>query len=331
MIGKLKQKIKNNIENNIIKTPFLTSVYYAFSGRFRDEHFAVATGINKNKKMLDNLGNFRRNIHRIEKGLITVPSKPVFAEDYILETVETHIRFLTNDKDVNTSTWANGILTKYFESVKDTPVIASARKRFEQVNTPKIDENISPYCSRERSLGAVNYESFLKLCQQRRSVRYYTNQTVERSLIEKAIQTATLSPSACNRQPFQYRIIDDPELLKKAVKLPKGATTFADNIPVLVFLIGDLSNYFSERDRHLIYIDSSLSSMSFLYALETLGLSSCIINWSDISENNLKLKKLLNLDDWEQCILTISVGYAAAEGGIPISCKKDTRNIIKYN
>lgn len=108
-----------------------------------------------------------------------------------------------------------------------------------------------------------------------------------------------------------------------------GTTGYADNIPLLIAVVGDLSAYFDERDRHVIYIDSSLSAMSFTLALETLGLSSCIINWPDIEIKEKKIQSILKLDNYQRVTMLISVGYADPEGMIPFSCKKDVKDAIK--
>lgn len=332
MLAKYKQKAKELAGRITSKSPILSSMYYAFgSGGFHDEHFAIVSGIFKNYKEKENIGNFRRNIHLIEKGLITSPPKPVFAENYIFETVKTLKTLIQKPTDPPTLIWSLGILKQYFNTVKDTPTIVKAKKEFQQIQQPETRNLPETYIASNRITSNISYNDFFELNLRRRSVRYYQNKPVSRILVESAVTIALQAPSACNRQPFMFTIIDDPILIKEAAQLPNGATTFAENIKMMVFVIGDLSNYFDERDKHLIYIDGSLAVMNFILTLEILGLSSCIINWSDIPANNKKLKHFLKLENWEQCVMSISVGYADPEGGIPSSIKKKAQSIIKYN
>ncbi|MGV8095616.1 MAG: nitroreductase family protein [Mangrovibacterium sp.] len=327
-----KAKARILLNKLMLKSPRLSSIYYTFlSGGFHEEHFAVLSGIYKNKRETLNMGNFRRSIHRIEKGLITSPSKSIFAESYILETVQTFKKLLQEPIDIPTKEWAFGILQQYFKTVQETEITLKARTIFQQV---KRDETIKlpvTYLAFTRTKSKISYDEFFLLSKQRRSVRYYEDRPVPRNLVEDAIRVALQAPSACNRQPFIYRIIDDPARITEAALLPNGSQAFYQNIKMMVFLIGDLSNYFDERDKHLIYIDGALSAQSFILALETLGLSSCIINWSDIPSNNYRLKKFLNLKNWERCVMSISVGYAHPQCGIPSSIKKDIKTVIKYN
>lgn len=325
-------KLKRNLLLLISKNRRVTSLYYFFNSYgFQDEQQQVLKGILHNKSSHNNIGNFRRAIHRIEKGLITQPSKSFFAESYILETVQTYKVLLKANCEESLLHWAEGILNQYFQTVEKTTNITEAYNKYQSINKGYNSTIIQTFNSTERVKSGVSIKDFYKLTQQRRSIRYYQTEKVPRNLVENAIEVALQSPSACNRQPFNFRIIDDPHLVRAAAQLPNGSSTFSEGIPMMIFVIGDLSNYFDERDKHLIYIDSSLATMSFVLGLEAQGLSSCIINWSDIPLNNNKLKDFLNLEDWEQCIMCISVGFALPECGIPSSIKKDVNTVIKYN
>jgi hypothetical protein len=71
------------------------SLYYTFISRqFDREHKSVLAGRIEYKQSLTNIGIssvlLRRNIHRLEKGLIMQPRRDIFAEAYILETVKNY-------------------------------------------------------------------------------------------------------------------------------------------------------------------------------------------------------------------------------------------------
>src|SRR5690606_27477677 len=137
---------------------------------------------------------------------------------------------------------------------------------------------------KDSNYSGVGYEDFYGLTLQRRSVRWFLDRPVSRELFDKAVLAAAQSPSACNRQPFEFKIFDRPELVEEITRFLMGVTGFAHSIPVLAVIVGNLNAYPSERDRHVIYIDGALAGMSLMLALETLGLASCPINWPDIEE-----------------------------------------------
>lgn len=331
-LNKFKITVKKLVFKYFSKSTLWSRLHYSIiPSSFYGEHLALFSGIYRNVTEDANLGNFRRNIHRIEKGLTTSPIKKVFAESYIIETVESLKKLNQSSIDLPTISWGFYVIHQYFMIVERTEVISKAITIFEQIKPLKEVQVYKPYYAVDRNIAKISFTDFLELNQQRRSIRYYLNKTVPRDLLENAIKVALYSPSACNRQPFMFRIIDDLLLLKDAVLLPNGTLTFSDNIKTMVFIIGDLSNYFDERDKHLIYIDGSLAAMNFVLALEILGLSSCIINWPDIPQNNIKLKNFLKLNSWEQCIMAISVGYASPDCAIPSSEKKDVKTVVKFN
>ena len=43
----------------------------------------------------------------------------------------------------------------------------------------------------------------------RRSIRHYTSQRVERALVKRLLTAAIWAPSAHNRQPWRFTVIDD--------------------------------------------------------------------------------------------------------------------------
>ena len=92
-----------------------------------------------------------------------------------------------------------------------------------------------------------------------------------------------------------------------------------------------LDAYFDERDRHVIYIDASLAAMTFMLALETLGLSSCPINWQDVAEFESKIRNILQLKTIERPVMLISCGYPDKDAKVPFSEKKDLDEIRSYN
>ena len=167
------------------------------------------------------------------------------------------------------------------------------------------------------------------LCKQRRSVRWYQEKKVPMESIEQALAVATQAPSACNRQPFSFFVFNEPEEAQKIGKIPMGTVGFSHNFQCTVVVVGELSAYPHERDRHVIYIDASLASMQFMLALETLGLSSCVINWPDEEFCEKEMTKTLKLNFDQRPIMLISVGYAQQTGKIPFSQKKSPNQLIK--
>jgi nitroreductase len=306
---------------------------------FRREVLSVYAGFKAHRKLEKGDGGrvfaLRRNIHRIEKGLIMSPRREVFALDYIDETVAAYVELMRECEREYAAElkWFHDVLSEYFNATTSHAVIDEARVKFEkaELNSSSSVQASVPMARQEYELADISYEDFYKLCKQRRSVRWYRDDPVPRELVDKAIAAAAQSPSACNRQPFEFRIFDQKEMVKKVSAIPGGTVGFSHQFPMMVVLVGKLSAYEFVRDRHLIYIDASLAAMSFMFALETLGLSSCSINWPGIESIEREMDTALGLEPYERPIMLISVGFAAEGGLIPFSEKRGLDELRRYN
>jgi nitroreductase len=342
----IKIKVQNNLLLPIVvRHKKLADLYFfLFSSEFSREHQKVLQGKYKIttalKEQKGHAFHLRRQIHRIEKGLIMKNRRPSFAKDYVTDTLK-YYELLSKDVGVNPEAdkefmlWAYSVLKTYFEAVTHDEFITPLYDRFSKFTHPyHLDMEAptsAPYKHKEIVNSGITYESFLQLAKQRRSVRYFLEKEVSIEMIKKAMLAAAYAPSACNRQPFYYHVYTDQEKKDKVGALPPGIRPFFKNIPVMMVLVGRLSAYISERDRHTMYLDGGLASMGFVLALETLGLSSLTINWPDIEFYEDEMEALIPIADDERPLMLIGVGYADPEGGIPYSQKKSPDLLLKIN
>ena len=329
------------------RSEWLSTLYYAlWNPSFRREHRAMLVGKQRfheiNARPQESSSRLRRNTHRLEKGILSRPRRDVFAVDYIEETVQCYSSALQEKNpgirvSAEEMQWAQDVLTQYFEITGSHPTIDRMRGAFNELPATLSASVPDRYASRipyKRDLSLpppVDYEDLLYLAKRRRSVRWFEQKPVPREIIERAVAVAAESPSACNRQPFEFRVFDDPDILRKVADLPAGTAGFSHNFPCVIVVVGKLRNYFDERDRHLIYIDGALASMGFVYAIETQGLSTCCINWPDISEREKATQELLQLEPDERPIMFMAVGYPDPEGLVAYSEKKPLHQLCRFN
>ncbi|WP_252699693.1 nitroreductase family protein [Natronosalvus vescus] len=316
----------------------LTTLYFALHQTFYIEQQTMLHGQATYHEEEEQRENPRhriiRNIHRIEKGLSMKNRRSVFAEGYIKETVHDVISaWKRNEHPDDQLYWAVDVLSKYFETVEVNDNIRGSKIIFESFLADINYEpgNRTPKPRQEFECEPVEHEDLKKLAEQRSSTRWFKQRKVPRERIDDALEVAIQSPTACNRQPFEFRIYDDDELIKEIVELPMGTKGYRENVPCLAVIVGKQRAYFHNRDRHVVYIDSSLAAMSFQFALETLGLASCCINWPAIPWREREMAELINLDNDEEVIMLMAIGYPDEEGMVPYSEKKDLDSIRKYN
>lgn len=316
------------------RTPFTAKLYYLFfSSRFDSEIQSVLSAradflLNKRNKT-NGLGALRRNIHRIEKGLIMQPVREIFAKEYIKETIE--LLYNKNlELDSATKSWSRSVLNEYFDTI-NLELLSGGVELKEKVKyffNGETNFNSKPFIRKKTNI--PTFRSYQELAYYRRSVRFYENNSVDKSIIDGAVNVAKLSPSACNRVPYKYYITENKENTEGILDCAGGTRGFSSNVTHVAVLVGDLSNYEYELDRHLIYIDSSLSAMSFCNALECQGVSSVCINWHDEINRINKIKRLVPISSTEKVIMLIAFGYADESRLVPFSSKKDLDCILEY-
>lgn len=151
-----------------------------------------------------------------------------------------------------------------------------------------------------------------------------------RDLVDRAVEVAAESPTACNRQPYRFEIFDDPVSTAKVAAIPMGTDGYEHQLPGLIVIIGNLAAFFDRRDRHLIYVDGCLAAMGLVYALESQGVNSCCINWPDLPDREADMRRLLGMANYERVVMLIAYGYADPAALVPFSAKRPVGEIRRY-
>lgn len=157
----------------------------------------------------------------------------------------------------------------------------------------------------------------------RRSIRKYTQDKVSNEVLLKCVDAARLSPSAMNRQPLKYIIVDDKELLVKVFETLSWAGYLPEYKPnqnemPTAYIIILLDRKIREKCGH----DAGIAAMSISMVASEEGLGSCILGAID----RPKMREVLNVPDDFDILLCVSLGFPAES---PIADEVEDHN-IKY-
>ena len=174
---------------------------------------------------------------------------------------------------------------------------------------------------------------FLKLVAARQSDRAYDmTRPVEAEKLERILEAARLSPSACNAQPWKFVVVTDPELSVKVGKATAGLgmNKFAKNAPVHILIVEESMNITSYlgakiKDKYFPLIDIGIASAHITLAAEAEGLGSCILGWFDEKE----IKQLLGIPANKRLLLDITIGYPAKAKRKKM--RKPIEKVVSYN
>lgn len=160
--------------------------------------------------------------------------------------------------------------------------------------------------------------SFIDLIKKRRSIRKFADTKVDRALVEKCLEAARLSPSACNAQPWKFIVVDNPELKEKVAHESYGIfdsfNKFTHQAPVMVVVVTEKANLTSQmgaliKKIQYPFIDIGIAAEHFCLQAAELGLGTCMIGWF----NEKPLKEILSIPKSKKVVLMIALGYPAVE------------------
>lgn len=142
----------------------------------------------------------------------------------------------------------------------------------------------------------------------RKSVRAFTPKPVEKEKVDLLLKAAMAAPTAVNKQPWAFVVVDDRNVLDQlAAELPYAKMTA--QAPLAIVVCGDLSKALNgETDRYWM-LDCSAASENLLLAAESMGLGAV---WTAVypeSDRMAKVRTVLSLPDYIVPLNLIPLGY----------------------
>ena len=170
---------------------------------------------------------------------------------------------------------------------------------------------------------------FTEIARLRQSCRNYNpDKTVESEKLDAILETARLSPSACNDQPYHITVCSG-EIKNKVARatMGMGLNKFTVDAPVLIVISEKPYNRVTALGAKLKNNDYRSMDIGILSAYITAeateqGLSSCIIGWLECD----KIKEILGLDG--DIRLVITLGYAADDDKLREKKRKTMEELI---
>ena len=171
----------------------------------------------------------------------------------------------------------------------------------------------------------------------RHSVRKYQDKPVEREKINACLEAARLAPSACNSQPWEFIVIDDPKVkadfAKEAFSGVYQMSAWVAKAPVIVAAVSDKGSFVSRmggflRRTEFYLIDHGIACEHFVLRAWDLGLGTCWIGWL----NSDKAGKFFHLPGNKKIEHLLAVGYPAPETAHDKPhTRKKLEEIVSYN
>jgi nitroreductase len=146
-------------------------------------------------------------------------------------------------------------------------------------------------------------EALLDFIKERRSIREFQNKQIPQKEIDMILEAGRWAPSASNRQPWEFIVIKNRDILKKIARVT-GYGWFIGEASFAVAIVGK-----PRRSQNWYVVDTSLVSMNMMIMAWSLGIGTCWIG----SMNKEKAKEILGLRRMDYLLTVLPFGYIQGE------------------
>ena len=171
--------------------------------------------------------------------------------------------------------------------------------------------------------------NFSEIAQTRQSCRSYdAERCVEEEKITAILESARLSPSACNGQPYHFSVCrgENAKAVAKAT-MGMGMNKFAADAPVLLVIsekpyVKSAAVGAKIKNNDYRSIDIGIAAAYITAEACAQGLGTCILGWFDDD----KIRQLCNLDGAVRLVIT--VGYPKADDKLRLKKRKEMDELV---
>jgi nitroreductase len=147
-----------------------------------------------------------------------------------------------------------------------------------------------------------NKEIFMDIINNRRSVRSFTDQEVEKENVLLLLRAAMQAPSAHNQQPWHFLVVQDKDMIRK---LRPSSPMFSEATLAIIVLL-DKTNVKREM---MAPQDLSAATQNILLKATELGLGSCWCGVYPLEERMNYLSEVIMVSKQYEVFSLIALGY----------------------
>ena len=138
----------------------------------------------------------------------------------------------------------------------------------------------------------------------RRSIRKYEPRDIPEDVLRQILEVGRQAPSAVNRQPIRFVIVNDHEIAKEFSS--DLFNRFIKDAPAVIVGCADVNSLLTGK---WAVVDATIAMQNMVIAAWTLGVGSCWIG----AFNEKKVKEALKVPDKWRVVALITLGYPAEQ------------------
>lgn len=171
----------------------------------------------------------------------------------------------------------------------------------------------------------MDYNQFMTLVNERYSCRDFDeNRPVDKATVNNIVEAARLAPSACNRQPWTFVAVTDPEL--RGMILSKSRPAFL-KAPVVIVACGHNADAWHRPadNKDHTDIDLAIAIEHLCLATTALGLGSCWVCSFDVDAT----RRALGIPADIEPVALLPIGYPE-NPSVPAKNRKSLEDILRW-
>ena len=296
----IKGKVKT-LYNMIFKKNSYKTLFKNYKKRYEQSTFANENYIN----YCQYEAAITKMYHTIEKVLAYLNYRAGFGEKAVSELIDTMKKY-SKTYDVEAFFYKTALCTlnEYIRKNKEYGY-----------ENKEIEEKIKSLEGTPNEVGGIItfdsdsvYGDFKDFVLSRHSIREFSDIPVDIEKLKDAINLAQYTPSACNRQGWKTRIIENKEVLKTILNNQNGNRGFGEKIDKLLVITCDLCYFNKSREVHQAFIDGGMYAMNILHSLHYHNVATIPLSASLNISQEEKVRNVVKMKDSEVLIMFIGVG-----------------------
>ncbi|MGW8314192.1 MAG: nitroreductase family protein [Bacteroidales bacterium] len=143
----------------------------------------------------------------------------------------------------------------------------------------------------------------------RRSIRKFSHQKIDDQILTSILKAAMYAPSAVNKQPWHFVVIDSRKLMDQIMEVHPYASMLRTASHAVV-VCGDLH---LQHDDGYWVVDCGPATQNLLLAAHALGLGGCWAGLHPREGRKQAIASLLGLPDHIQPFALVALGYPSEQ------------------
>lgn len=172
-------------------------------------------------------------------------------------------------------------------------------------------------------------EAALDVIATRVSVRQFTGEKLNSEQIDKILRAGMAAPTAVNKQPWAFVVVDDEQMLAQLATTLKSSR-IENGASHAIVVCGDMSKALEGEGQGYWVEDTSAATENMLLAAHAMGLGGLWVGVYPISERVKNVSELIGAPSHIVPMCVVTLGYPAEQPAVKDKYKTENIHFNKF-